>query len=979
MAAWENAPTVEKRPIWETLAPVEAGPAWEKAPVSEKKGLIESTGENPLNPLSYVVGAGEVAAQMGTGLFGALAGTAAGTYESVRDMDPGKFAPAFEREAEPVTYQPRSASGKSLSELLSMPFTAAEKGGKTAGEYTFEKTGSPLAATAVQTGITAIPYVATLGLGRAARRPEKVSPSESAGLTKPEAPDVAVLQQAREKMAADTVRESSLPDMEVAIRDQLRSQSQETLDKVQRFLETDLSKVEIPKPGTDPKLNYANYLVTTDDAKRALLATQDLTRLTHGKKTLAQVEAEALSEGKTTADLLKANGPASAADIMTYKSVVAAAGRNTLALRDKARTGTEAEKALFATQFEETMALLDQFDGVKSEWGRSGRVLREPVSDEIARLNAVRKLNEKTYQGHSINDLINLTDGMATPELIEFAAKARRAKTSEQFLEAWKAGLLTGLRTHEANLSSNLIAQGFNLQEHAVAAGLGKALPREIAGDKVFFREIPAQASGMIGGAMDGAKLALETLRKGETAAEASKALDLTTRYQAIPGKLGTVVRTPYRVLAAEDKLFKEMARQANLHTLAAREAARTTKTTAEFRTAYDKLLKNPTKEMTKASDDMAAYLTFNKELGKTGKAISGAIASHPAFSVIVPFVRTPTNVVKFFGERTPLAVFSQKVRAEFAKGGAARDLAAAKIIVGSAWAYAGYQMAESGAITGGGPVDPGKRSVWLNTHKPYSAKNPITGEWHSYNRYEPVGTFFGAAADLSEVWKAAGTEERDRLVAMMTAAISRNLTNKTMVAGISSAILAQTDPSRYGERFVNQLAGSVVPTLSAEITQARDPIYRQIDSTIDAIKARTPGLSETLYPKRDLYGQPIQRHGGGAEAFLVSPGQEVQTDLAYTELGRLGMSVSPPERKILGKEMDASVYDRYARDAGELAFKLNSRIVNHPGYLGAPPMMQKELLQQSFSEARAIARIYHGITKQRDEMSLERLKEGMK
>lgn len=950
---------------WESSPVVESKPKWEQAPVAS----------NPLDnlgALSGLAGIAETAASAVTGTFGAVAGTLAGTYESIKEGDASKFKPAFDREAEPVTYAPRTKAGKDISATLAWPFHKTEEIGQSVGDWTMDKTNSPALATAAQMAITAAPYVALSLLGRAGR--EKPTPTETSGLTKNLTPDTTAIKEARTKIANETVSESRIQNNDTAFRDQLRSMSQESLDKVQTFLERDLSTVEIPRPGTDPKLNYTNYLVTVDDAKKALIATQDLTKMSRGKRTLEQVKQDALSEGKTVADLLKDGGDVTAANIMTYKSVLAAAGKNLFELREKAKTGTESEKALFAAQFEETMALLDGFDGVKSEWGRAGRVLSEPVSNEIARANAIRKLNDKTYQGHSINDLINLTDGMLTPELVNFASKARKAKTSEQFLEAWKAGLLTGLRTHEANIASNFIAQTFNIQEHAVAAGLGKILPRATAGDKVYFREVPAQAAGMVTGAIDGAKIAFEVLRKGETAAQAAKALDITTRYQSIPGKAGTVIRTPYRVLAAEDVMFKEMAKQMHLNSLITREAINTTKNSKDFKSVYESLKENPTPEMLKKADDMALYMTFNKDLGKVGQSIQGMISSHPAFGVIVPFVRTPTNVVKFALERTPLAVFSKNVQAEIKKGGSSRDIAISKMMVGSAWAYAGYQLAESGVITGGGPVDPGERSVWLETNKPYSAR--FQGKDYAYNRFEPVGTFFGAAADVSAVWKAAGTDDKDKLAALLSAAVAKNIGNKTMVAGMSSAILAYTDANRYGERFITQLAGSVIPTISAEVAQARDPIYRQIDSVVDAIKARTPGLSNDLYPKRGLYGEPKARHGGGAQAFMVSPGHEVKTDLAYTELGRLGIAVGPPERKVMGKELEISIYDRYQKDAGELAYKMNSKIVNHPSYLGAPEFMQKELIEESFREARKIARIINGIDKERDERNINSIRE---
>ncbi len=130
--------------------------------IPERRKTVMS--ESPLNAV------GEVAAQMGTGLFGALAGTAAGTYESIRDMDVSKFEPAFTRESEPVTYQPRTVGGKVLSKMLAAPFKWFEETGAEQGQKTFESTGSPEAAITVQMGITAVPY--TVGYGLGLRRPK---------------------------------------------------------------------------------------------------------------------------------------------------------------------------------------------------------------------------------------------------------------------------------------------------------------------------------------------------------------------------------------------------------------------------------------------------------------------------------------------------------------------------------------------------------------------------------------------------------------------------------------------------------------------------------------------------------------------------------------------------------------------------------------------------------------------------------------
>ena len=965
-----------------------------------EQSTLQKLTADPDSPLSGAIGLGETVAQLTTGTVaaarGGIRGLLAATVPAYRGERSAAdaFTEEFQRTTEAGTYQPRTEAGKAITSFLAIPFEKAEQYGEERGE-TVRQTAMDAGASPESAGaqaafsktlISSVPYAVASALGL--RRGKAETPIDAIDIAKPlPVPPEQILGRLNTQLAEQNVRDAATPSLKAdpttaLLREEMRNVSAASLEKLQTFLTTDLSQIEIPRAGTNPRQNFVNYLVTTEDAKQALLATQALTK-PRPKQTLERIKADALDEGKTIKDLLADDGKTlSAATVMTYKSVLAAAGKNLEALREKAKTGTDTEKALFAAQFQETMKLIDQFDGVKSEWGRTGRVLREPVSDEIARANAIKKLNTNSYGGMGVNDLVTLTDGMTTQELLGFAQHARKATTMEKVVEAWKAGLLTGLRTHEANLASNLKAQSFALQEQAVAALLGKVLPRRITGnevahDKVFFRELPAQVAGILNGALDGSKLAFEVLRRGETAAEASKALDVTGRYEAIPGRLGEVVRTPYRVLAAEDKLFKEMAKQGHLHSLAVREASQAGLKGDAFAQRVEGLINEPTPAMLKAADDMALYLTFNKPLGKVGQALQGAISSHPTFSFIVPFVRTPTNVVKFAGERTPLALFSKAVRDDIAKGGAVRDTAIAKMIVGTGYATAAYMLADQGLITGNGPVDPGERAVWLGVNQPYSVK--VNGKTYPYNRFEPIGTLFGAAADINGVWKAAGTEEHDKLATMLSAAVTKNLTNKTMVAGLSSAILAQQDPSRYGERFVNQLVGSVIPSIAAEVTQARDPLYRQIDSTVDAIKARTPGLSETLYPKRDLYGQPIARHGGGEEAFMVAPGRDQQKDPAYTELARLKLAITPPERKVGGKELDLSVYDRYAKDAGDLAHQMVTKLVDHPGYQQAPAFVQQEIIRSTFSEARKIARAYHGIDAIRTNQQLDKLKKQVK
>src|SRR3546814_12075353 len=49
---------------------------------------------------------------------------------------------------------------------------------------------------------------------------------------------------------------------------------------------------------------------------------------------------------------------------------------------------------------------------------------------------------------------------------------------------------------------------------------------------------------------------------------------------------------------------------------------------------------------------------------------------NHPLIKAVLPFIRTPTNLIKFTAERSPLAPMVKEWRKDFMAGGARRDLA---------------------------------------------------------------------------------------------------------------------------------------------------------------------------------------------------------------------------------------------------------------------------------------------------------------
>jgi hypothetical protein len=195
--------------------------------------------------------------------------------------------------------------------------------------------------------------------------------------------------------------------------------------------------------------------------------------------------------------------------------------------------------------------------------------------------------------------------------------------------------------------------------------------------------------------------------------------------------------------------------------------------------------LRSPTDDIVKQAEASARYYTFQKELGENGKRIQQLANNTPGVKIILPFVRTPINLLKFAGERSVFAPAMGEVRAAIRQGGRARDEALARITLGSGLSTAAVMAAMEGKISGGGPADfreqaALKQGGW----QPYSVK--IGDQWVSYQRFDPTSMLVGAAADFAEVGKYATDEEGDAFALNVLLAVAKNITSKTWLSGLS-------------------------------------------------------------------------------------------------------------------------------------------------------------------------------------------------
>ena len=281
-------------------------------------------------------------------------------------------------------------------------------------------------------------------------------------------------------------------------------------------------------------------------------------------------------------------------------------------------------------------------------------------------------------------------------------------------------------------------------------------------------------------------------------------------------------------------------------------------------------------------AQDEARYLTFTKELEEgIGASFQRFTNNHPFFRFILPFVRTPTNILTFALERTPL-VATPLMKQEFAilkkefmsedpivKAQARGKVVTAVLVVGGL--VEAISDAEN-SITGGGPKnEKEKKALQEAGWQPYSIK--IGDTYYSYQRLDPLATPLGIIADLVETGRdisALESKDSEKLLEhayqSMIISLTRNITNKSYLTGIQNFMDALSDPERFAAKFSRNFASSFVPNILSQMADSDEQVLRETRGVMDAVK-RKIGLRGSLDAKRNILGEEIM-----TETLLASP-----------------------------------------------------------------------------------------------------------
>jgi hypothetical protein len=321
------------------------------------------------------------------------------------------------------------------------------------------------------------------------------------------------------------------------------------------------------------------------------------------------------------------------------------------------------------------------------------------------------------------------------------------------------------------------------------------------------------------------------------------------------------------------------------------------------------------------------------------GEGMARLASGNPIIrGVILPFVKTPTNVTRTTFEYTPgIGQLRKQFYTDVAAGGEKQAMAIGKLTIGSGMYAAAGMLALEGRITG---APPAAGIAVPKGWKPYSVRFTGMGDdggdvYLSYQRMQPFGDILGLTADFAKSTGMLDDDTRDGLAHSMSLALTKLIsgdtdtaTNAAVAVGAAygKSLISKTYYRSLTEffstfsgynnekavlRWFQNYTASHVPGALSQFNS--DDTVREVRSTLDAVMSRIPGLSQTLPARRDYFGQPHDVKMGWPYS-IVQPLVTSQTkvDPVMDELHRLstsaaGTKFSEPESQmtIAGKRVD--------------------------------------------------------------------------
>ena len=799
-----------------------------------------------------------------------------------------------------------------------------------------------------------------------------------------------------------------LPDAAKAGRFKLIPEADQTLtDEVGRAVSRRQTfGITEGKPGGTPDEPFNLSRYQSEDAAAIVGGVADALNIRTKAVTFQEIKDKAAESGISEnflARLVGTDGKMMANAVETYKALeVLESSANELDRLFKlvnSGNASDVDKLVLRQQIAFHGLVQRGVKGIQSETARALAVFRIPRDGNAA---VVRQVIDEYGGDAALSDMarsyLTLESRAAQNALVE---KSMMSSVKDVWFTTYINGLLSSAVSHAKNIFGNAMFGAYQIPERLVAAFYSNVLPPGVRSwralvpgseaEKVGYDEALTMIQSLRNGLVEGFDLASTAFKKNQPSdlmskIEAQRGTDLPSISSAAFGieqdkwlgkaidYYGTAITLPGRALMAEDEFFKGVLYRMELNTQITRRGK------SVYRDALDSgmseadalaksesevinLFQNPPRDLDEAASLYAQKGTFTSELPPGLKGLQQTF-NHPILKVVVPFFKTPANIGLNVIERTPFAPLSSQWREEIAKGGVYRDMALAKVTLGSGILATFASLAAEGGITGRGPERKADREALIRDGwQPYSLK--IGDNYYSYGGLEPISALLAIAADYAEYAKhETDASKIEEVFLGGTYGLYEYLKEQPYLQGVADiAKLIGTnqqgavDGKKIVDGLVKQFGGFAIggspagaySSLLAGIERLSDPTNRDTKASselpmgvrgfveaFNKYKSRLPYFSADLPEALNLWGDAT-KSGTGAAYELVLPTRVTPQQFSEVDdlLMRMGSPVGMPDRKIDGIEVDSFQYNRlltiYGKELPSKAEILN--IMQTPGF----------------------------------------------
>lgn len=253
---------------------------------------------------------------------------------------------------------------------------------------------------------------------------------------------------------------------------------------------------------------------------------------------------------------------------------------------------------------------------------------------------------------------------------------------------------------------------------------------------------------------------------------------------------------------------------------------------------------------------------------------------------VLIPFAKTPANLTKAIVDYSPVGLvtsvnkginlkralsngqFTSQMQHDFAQS-------LGKATAGTLLYILGYALAKTKIISGDSDDDKDVSNFMKNTLGVSSYSIKIGNKTFSYDWAQPIAAPLSIMANIVQ-----NQEENQNLLENILSCFDTGfniLVNQSFMESIQTVLSNNEGIASGIQEAILNLPARSVPTFLKQIVDYTDGTQRQtfekdkpLESMINSVKAKIPGLSTTLAPSVDTIGRNIQKYGGKNNLFNV-------------------------------------------------------------------------------------------------------------